>query len=187
MPTKIEIVKQSLAQDNRIVVHRIIEYNHLPEDCCPWVQTFDIIVYPKKGLYTIRELQALMMSLVPNGLRTSCKDDFSEGSASFGFGRLYFDEVVGYKTSKHEIQLTDESLLHAKGFINGKYFTESSQDVSRRTWVSLFPDKTIAELVYPPEGFTVDGPAFAVSAYSISQEALRSIKEHRMKIKKITT
>ncbi len=187
MPTKIEIVKQSLAQDNRIVVHRIIERNHLPEDCVPWVQTFDIIVYPKKGLYSTHELESLMLSLVPKGLSATCMDSFAEGSSAFSFGRLYFDEVVGHKTCRFQIKLTDESLLQAKGFSDGKYTSESSTEVKRRTWVSLFPDKTIAELVYPPEDVTVSGPAYAVTKFSISQEALRSIKDHRMKIKKITT
>ncbi len=176
MATKAETVQETLANDDRIVVHAVVDRNLLPYRDGYWSHTLDIIVYPKQGLYTAAELQILMESLIPDGLVTSAMDRFREGDTELEFGKLYFDENIGQIVTKKELTLTDEALFSTEGFTEGKMTVTQTENLQRRTWVRLYPDHTVAELIYPPEGVEVSGPPFAITEYRISWDALRSIQ-----------
>jgi hypothetical protein len=94
-------------------------------------------------VYTAKELQALMMSLVPE-LEPTSKDNFREWDSEMEFGKLYFDEDIGTEAVRHEIVLTDEDMFSSSGFIDGKQIIELTEKVQRRTWVRLFPNAQIA-------------------------------------------
>ena len=142
--SKLTHVRKALQDNPNITIVGALERNYLPGRNGYWNHTVDFYVAPKTGgVYTDKELQALMMSLVP-GLEPTDKDNFREWDREMEFGRLYFDEDIGTEAVRHEIVLTDEDMFSFGGFVDGKRIIERTEKVQRRTWVSLFPNGQIA-------------------------------------------
>jgi len=112
-----------------------------------WSETYDIFVAPRKGIYTAAELQAMLVSLVPD-IEPNASDSFEDSFAGFDshgslqLGKLYFDEEIGVMKTRDEVELTDEDLLGSppQGFVGGKRVSESETPLLRRTWVRLYPN-----------------------------------------------
>lgn len=142
--SKLTQVRKALQENPTITIVGAPEISYLPDRNGFWSHTIDFHVAPKKGgLYTVEELQALMMSLIP-GLEPTSKQDFREWSREMDFGRLYFDEDIGMEAVRREITLTDEDMFSSSGFVDGKLVIEYTEKVRRRTWVGLFPNTQIA-------------------------------------------
>lgn len=142
--SKLTLVRKALQENPDISIVDAPERNYLPYKDGYWSHTVDFHVAPKTGvIYTAKELQALMMSLIP-GLEPTCRDDFREWEREIDFGKLYFDEVIGVEDIRREIVLTDEDMFLSAGFVEGKQIIEKRIDVMRRTWVRLFPNAQIA-------------------------------------------
>ncbi|MEK7118909.1 MAG: hypothetical protein AAB889_00130 [Patescibacteria group bacterium] len=142
--SKLTHVRKALQDNPSITIVGAPERNYLPGRDGYWSHTVDFYVAPKTGgVYTAKELQALMMSLVP-GLEPACKDDFHERDREMEFGKLYFDENIGTEAVRHEIVLSDEDMFSSGGFVDGKRIIEHTEKVQRRTWVRLFPNTQIA-------------------------------------------
>lgn len=141
---KLAQIRKALQENPHITIVGVLEKNHLPHMVSGWSHTVDFYVAPKiGGIYTAKELQTLMMSLVPR-LEPTCKDSFCDFSHEMSFGKLYFDENIGTKAVRHEIVLTDENVFSSKGFVDGKKIIEFTEKIQRRTWVNLFPNVQIA-------------------------------------------
>ncbi len=140
-------VRKALQENPDITIVGAPELNYLPGRqirYCYCSHTIDFHVAPKTGgVYTAKELQALMMSLVP-GLEPILKDDFREGSREMEFGKLYFDEDIGTEAVRHEITLTDEDMFSSDGFVDGKRVIEYTEKIHRRARDRLFPNTQIA-------------------------------------------
>lgn len=142
--SKLTHVRKALQGNPNITIVGAPERNYLPGRDGYWSHTVDFHIAPKTdGVYTAKELQALMMSLVP-GLEPIYKNDFLEFDRDMKFGKLYFDEDIGTEAVRHEIVLTDEDMFSSGGFVDGKQIIERTEKVQRRTWVRLFPDAQIA-------------------------------------------
>ena len=142
--SKLTHVRKALQDNPNITIVGALERNYLPGRNGYWNHTVDFYVAPKTGgVYIDKELQALMMSLVP-GLEPTDKDNFREWDREMEFGRLYFDEDIGTEAVRHEIVLTDEDMFSFGGFVDGKRIIERTEKVQRRMWVSLFPNAKIA-------------------------------------------
>ena len=142
--SKFTHIRKTLQDNPNITIVGAPERNYLPGRDGEWSHTVDFHVTPKTGgVYTAKDLQALMMSLVP-GLEPTYQDDFRELDREMWFGRLYFDEDIGTEDVSHEIVLTDEDMFSSGGFIDGKRIIERTEKVRRRTWVRLFPNAQIA-------------------------------------------
>ncbi len=142
--SKFTHVRKALQDNPNITIVGAPEQNYLPGRNGYWSHTIDFHVAPKTGgVYTAKELQALMMSLI-SGLEPTCKDDFREWDREMEFGKLYFDEDIGTEAVRHEIVLTDEDMFLSGGFVDGKRIIECTKKVQRRTWVRLFPNAQIA-------------------------------------------
>lgn len=166
-----ELKKDLYANQGIVVVDISINRNGVGSYHETRWEAVDIIVAPKKGVYEVDKLQALMEQLTPS-VKCSYSDSFSEGSHSMSFGRLYFDETIGTEKQhlRREITLTDEDFLSRglEGFVDGKRIVEEEKNVTlqRRTWVSLYPNVKIAL------GAAQDG----IDTYSITQEKLAKSK-----------
>lgn len=142
--SKLTHVRKALQENPSITIVGTKEQNCLPGRNGFWSHTVDFHVAPKiGGVYTIKELQTLMMSLVP-GLEPTCKDDFCERDREMEFGKLYFDEDIGTEAIRHEVVLSDEDMFSSSGFVDGRRIIELTKKVQRRTWVRLFPNTQIA-------------------------------------------
>ena len=139
--SKLSIVRQALETNPEVIIVDSQERNYLPDRSGFFCHTMDYWVAPKDGLYTAEELQDFMMSLVPEGLQPTCKDDFRQydKNSDLEFGKLYFDEKVGEerKITKRILTLTDEELFNVAGFVNGEQTIDNDviQEYTRRTWV----------------------------------------------------
>jgi hypothetical protein len=136
----LKTIRQSLEENPKVVVVKVLETNYLPhKDPYGWAHTVDFMVAPRgRGIYTAEELQEFMMSLVPEGLQPTSKDNFFQySSGSLEFGKLYFDEVIG----KEKIigTLFDEELSNVNGFVNGQITIE--EPYKRRIWIRPFPSE----------------------------------------------
>ena len=134
------------ARDDIIVVNEKIN-THLPNDDGYWMQTVQIIVAPKEGIYGAEELQELMMGLVPPD--HSAKDDFYGGEIAMRFGKLYFDEVIGTESTvgTRTITITDPDVALPSEYKEGTVEIDLAvigKDRLRRTWVFVYPDSTFA-------------------------------------------
>lgn len=142
--SKLTHVRNALHGNPNIVIVGAPEQNYLPGRDGFWSHTVNFHVAPKTGgVYTAKELQTLIMSLIP-GLEPTQQDGFREWGGEMEFGKLYFDEDIGDEAVRHEIILTDEELFSSGGFVDGKRIIERTQKVRRRTWVRLFPNAQIA-------------------------------------------
>lgn len=142
--SKLTHVRKALQDNPSIKIVGAPEQNYLPGRNGYWSHTVDFHVAPKTGgVYTAKELQALMMSLVP-GLEPTCKDDFREWDREMEFGKFYFDEDIGTEAVRHEVVLSDEDMFSSGGFVDGRRIIERTEKVQRRTWVRLFPNAQIA-------------------------------------------
>lgn len=159
--SKLTQVRKALQENPNVTIVGALEKNHLPYRDGYWSHTIDFYVTPKGGVYTTKELQALMMSLVP-GLVPTCRDDFYELGGGMKFGKLYFDEDIGIEAVYHKITLIDEDMFSSRGFVDGKRVIERTEKVQRRTWVRLFPNTQIAVAVLEGKN----------EAYSISESEL---------------
>lgn len=142
--SKFTQVRKVLQENLNITIVGAPERNYLPGRVGYWSHTIDFHVAPKTGgVYTAKELQALMMSLVP-GLEPTCKDNFYEWAHEMKFGVLYFDEDIGEESIRREITLTDKDMFTSEGFASGKRVIKRTRKVQRRAWVRLFPNAQIA-------------------------------------------
>ena len=142
--SKLTHVREALQGNATITIVGAPEQNYLPGRNGYWSHTVDFYVAPKVGgLYTAKELQVLMKSLVP-GLEPTCMDNFFDRDLEMAFGKLYFDEVIGAEAICREIVLSDEDVFFSDGFIDGKRIINCTQELWRRTWVNLFPNVQIA-------------------------------------------
>jgi len=141
--SKLTQVRWALQANSNIVIVGQKERNHLPNRDGYWSHTVDIIVAPKDGLYTAEELQSLMLSLVPENVEVTCKDDFQDRERELQFGKLYFDEVIGSETIHREIVI-DDDVISLDNAVDGKLVIDDTKEVKRRTWVSVYPNAQMA-------------------------------------------
>ena len=93
-----------------------------------------------------------MESLIP--LEVTQKDDFWRPQYrmplfSMELGMLYFDEVLGIRTQEitETIEAFDLHALELSGFIVGDRKINRRDNITRRTWVRLYPAMEIAQAV----------------------------------------
>ena len=143
--SKLSLVRQALEHNPRVLIGKVMEKNHLPRRDGYWSHTVDFLVAPHGGLYTAAELQEFMMSLVPQGLETTCLDSFHDypDLSAMNFGKLYFDEDIGNEEITRVCTITDPDLLNEGGFVNGKRTIQEEKPYQRRTWIRPFPNLKI--------------------------------------------
>ncbi len=145
--SKFIAVQKALRQNPDITIVGVLEGKaELPARDSQWSHTADFYVAPKiGGVYTVTELQALMMSLLPE-LEPTCQSSFCEFVDKRRLGILVLDEVIGTEAVRHEITFTDDDdMLLFGGFgADGKRVIERTEEVQRRIWVRLFPNAQIA-------------------------------------------
>jgi hypothetical protein len=175
--TSLEKVLTAVQANSEVALYQTIPRNFMPRRDGYWSQTVTIIVYPHKGIYTAQELNDLMDSLVPEGMKPTSRDAARDGGSSLEFGKLYFDEVIGTET--HNIVLDDQSWFNKDGNYGADFFHKTTtwdEELKRRTWVLVYPDKVVTELIYPPSGVEVEDPTWSISEYRIEKEALKSLQ-----------
>ena len=140
-----QTVQEALSKNQTVTVIDTIVRTYLPYKVGYFSQTVDIFVASKKDIFSAEKLQALMLELVP-GVEPTQKDDFHEYDGALTFGKLYFDEKIGEATTLTEHTITDPDLIKdgVAGYTNGKYSAFKAEDLNRRTWVRLFPNKRTA-------------------------------------------
>lgn len=140
-------VHAALKRHSNIEIVGICDENHLPHRRDSWSQTIDYIVAPRRGVYDEAKLQTMMMALTP-GLRPSAMDEFTEVNGEIRVGKLYFDEEIGTEVIRRELLLSDSDLFSYEGFEGGKQIIEETKPLTRRTWVTLYPNVPIAAAVF---------------------------------------
>lgn len=143
--SKLREIREALQANSGIVVVGVQEAKHLPNKPGLWSHIVDFYTAPCRGLYTVKELQALMTSLFPAGLRPTKQDDFCDGGSEIRLGMLCFDENIGVEHIRREIILTDEDMLSPDKPDDGRWVVENTANVRRRIGVRLFPNAKIAE------------------------------------------
>lgn len=150
--SKFKQIKKALQENTSIIVVKTREYDDIIENRDLQCRFY---IAPKTGLYTGKELQALMMSLFP-GLKEDEKRDYldrkglEDGGGDVVFGYLIFSEKVGERLVWHEFVFnTDKEIFSAKGFINGKKRFKLTNinyaiDIDRTIVVKLFPNEKMA-------------------------------------------
>lgn len=150
--SKFKRIKKALQDNTSIIVVKTREYDDIIENRDLQCRFY---VAPKTGLYTGRELQALMMSLFP-GLKEDEKRNYldrkglEDGGGDVVFGYLIFNEKIGERLVWHEFVFnTDKEIFSAKGFVNGKKRFKLTNinhaiDINRTIVVKLFPNEKIA-------------------------------------------
>ena len=63
--SKLSVVRKSLKENQEVIIVQVITHNYLPGMDERLSHTVDFWVAPRNGLYTVDELQAFMMRLVP--------------------------------------------------------------------------------------------------------------------------
>ncbi len=138
--SKLNLVRQALTTNPDIVIIHTEELNDLetggryPKTDERWphitysqslpdrlgAQLVSFYVAPKKPLYSIKELQAFMLSLTPN-LAYDAKEDFFERENYMNFGWLGYDDKIGEYTETRErvLKLIEEDMFDKPGFIHG--------------------------------------------------------------------
>lgn len=158
--SKLAHVRKSLEENPNIVIVIAPEENHLPERSV-FSHTVDFYIAPKENEYDAKKLQKLLDSLIL-GLKPTCQDEFSDRGATsdLGFGYLCFDEVIGKEVVRTTtvLTITEPELLTPGGLIicdlgrrainQGRTIVVDVQEVLRRTWVRLFPDRELALNAY---------------------------------------
>lgn len=146
----LERVHTALQENPNITVIGLLEGNFLPNKAPGgWIHIRDIFVAPSTPdiYYDIEALQSFMKSLIPEIPPTSM-DPFKVLDDGIGFGKLYFDEVIGTE------KLHRESTIHASDFkppedcINGVLTIDQTQELWRRTIVRVFPSALVATEAY---------------------------------------
>ena len=141
--SKLSTVRTALQCNSDIQIVAVDESTHFPHPDGYWTHKVDFIVAPNHGIYTGKELQDFMETLIP-ALQPTCLDRFHEWDTSMEFGKLYFDEDLGTEVIKHEITLAESDFLPPDVVENGKAVYEETRRIQRRTWVRLYPDQEIA-------------------------------------------
>jgi hypothetical protein len=176
--SKLMQVRKALFANKAIMVGVINTENRLPYNTGGWAHTVDFHVAPTHpGLYTVKELQSLMVSLVPK-LKPTTVDPFEQQGNSLCFGKLYFDEQIGTTINRYTARLSDESLLLepgvANGWVKGKHMVNTQGKLMRRIWVSLFPNADISSAA-----------ANGKNKFSITWEELEKYQKKPSRIKRI--
>ncbi len=129
-------------QEITVVDIQTTHFDLFCSDLC--AEAIKIVVAPKKGLYTAVELQELMLHLTKQ--TPSTKDSFTDYENRMEFGKLYFDEKIGVRKTRTETVITDDSILakNPEGFEQGRRIAEYERELTRRTWVYLYPNVQIA-------------------------------------------
>jgi hypothetical protein len=176
---KLTQVKKALFANDAIIVGVTKIENRLPYNTGGWAHTLNFHVAPAHpGLYTAKELQSLMVSLVPK-LKPTAMDPFEQRTDSLCFGKLYFDEQIGTTINRYTARLSDQDLLLelgvANGWVDGKHVVNTQGKLMRRIWVSLFPNAKIAS----------DASANGINKYGIKLEELEKYYKKPSMMKKL--
>lgn len=145
--SKLTTIKQALETNALVDVVEELRMESLPSVAHPHHQGWVIYrVAPKVGLYSVKDLQAFMLSLVP-GMEPSSKDDFYEGNyANHGtylrFGKLVFAEAVGQMTICRKLVLTDDDYKAAAG--KEIIEVEETLQITRAIFIHVYPSREIS-------------------------------------------
>lgn len=143
--TKLAQIKAILEAHPNISIVATRDNNHLPKKSAYWSHVVEFFIAPApNGVYIAEELREILCSLFPDIPPTMLWGAEQSGSM-FNYGTLVFDEVIGKKTWRTTFELTDETLFSANGFTDGKLENVQTEEVSRRTFVHLFPDQDLAK------------------------------------------
>ena len=141
--SKLTTVRKSLETNSEAVIAKVFEKNYLFERNGYLSHTMDFWVAPKNGLYTVKELQEFMISLVPNGMEPTERFDFRQcnSESELELGKLYFEENIGQEKVKRICTITDEELLNVSGFVDGEKTIEEVRPYKRIIGVLPFPSE----------------------------------------------
>ncbi|MDB5179044.1 MAG: hypothetical protein JWN01_987 [Patescibacteria group bacterium] len=144
--SKLATVHRALGSNGEALILAVEEHTYFPDPWGYWTHTVDFIVVPEGGLYSVAELQAFMMGLVP--LEETCRDDFHGDGGYLGFGKLYFDETIGTDAvaGTRTITITDPDVTLPASFVGGEMAIDLGKITNRqrRTWVRVYPDRDYA-------------------------------------------
>lgn len=138
---KLREIETSLTHDDRII---LVGRDQNRDRIGGWSHVVDYWVAPRRGLYTLADLQYLLIQLVPS-VTPTFHDCFRNNSDSLVFGQLYFDEVfpqkdaeglcADYNSIPAETTSSELQLCIQRG---------EETDHSHRIFVHLVPDERIA-------------------------------------------
>jgi hypothetical protein len=115
---KLTLVHAGLNRNSDVTIVAVLEKHYPLGGQNAWNHTVDFYLAPRMGgIYTVDELQELLLSLLP-GVTPTDKDDFRESRQELEFGKLYVDEDISVP--------------------------RSGQKLRRRIWVRVFPNTEIA-------------------------------------------
>lgn len=141
--SKLAQIRKALQENSNITIVRVNEVNNLPDCHGFWAQTVDFYVAPKTDLHKVSDLQNCLTALIPN-LKPTEVDDFMEFPDHLNFGVLYYDEVIGAEITHRDLIILDEDLPLPSRFEGGLASLNETRNISRRTWVRLYPNEEIA-------------------------------------------
>lgn len=146
---KLTQIRQALRENPSIKIVKSTEFVELPRSSVNYLPSrmehiVDFYVAPISGIYDIKSLQALMMSLVPKMEPTDHYDFCNYGDdGGMKLGSLWFREIIGNDLSRHEVVLTDEDMFSSVEFVNGRQTIEHNKYIFREINIWLFPDAQI--------------------------------------------
>ena len=148
-------VRDHLEADSNVTIVADQTETFLPDPDGFWTQMVNIFVAHSDGIYTVAELQAFMLSLIPTGLSVSKQVNFHSWAPSrMMFGQLCFDEPVGHFTGRivttESLVVTDPDVKLPASFDGDPRFTfesvvDKDEDLRRQIWVGVYPDRRYAQ------------------------------------------
>jgi hypothetical protein len=156
--SKLDTIKQTLADNRDIVIHRVISWVKEPRDPVSKNLHHQVIisVFPIIGTFNPAELNSLKRTLIPAGMRPIKDSDFYEDKLDLYLGELEFGEPIG--KSRELLIMTDPEMMNHDGFKDGRKVIR--QDLFRIITVQLLPDAVTAHLTHPRSSAKVSGTAW---------------------------
>lgn len=177
--SKYHTIRTALYDNHAVVIARESTQAHFPRREHGWTERVNFLVAPKVALYDADDLEKLMHQLVP-GLEPTIFESFQIKQKRLEFGRLYFDEVIGYEKRVQEHTMTDPdytnekapAILKSPGSI-GFLKEEIALEHQRRTMVWLFPCEQLARAIADgTSGSTMFIPLAVLQQYAQSPRTM---------------
>ena len=144
--SQLTAIRAALAENPEIKIVRTLQWTRAQEIGNALGHKVEFIVAPKKGLYTVKALQALLNSLT-RGIKAEEKQKFSMSgfrARTMSFGVVRFEEMIGTATDRREIEITEPEPFRKYGFRKNKRVIERKMNLRRCIYIRLYPDVGIA-------------------------------------------
>lgn len=131
-------------------------HKHYPDiygEDAHWFETVDMYVAPTTPQFDAMELNTFMDHLTA-GIELSGRHAAQiEFDGGIRLGRLYYEETIGSirEVTQITVETTEPETIERAGLTVGKSQSEFQANISRMTWVKVYPDPILAKTVYEYE------------------------------------